>query len=157
MKNLYKQKRAEGFTIIEVLIVLAIAALILLIVFLAVPALQRNSRNNAIKNDASNLLAAVNDYVANNSGKLPTVVSGSGTGTITFGTAPAVTSEAKTQGATTVTLNGAWPAGAGAINIATNNKCTSPTTVAANPRSVAAEFRIENSSTGTPQQQCLES
>jgi prepilin-type N-terminal cleavage/methylation domain-containing protein len=42
MKNIYKQKRQQGFTIIEVLIVLAIAALILLIVFLAVPALQRN-------------------------------------------------------------------------------------------------------------------
>ncbi|MDQ3065292.1 MAG: prepilin-type N-terminal cleavage/methylation domain-containing protein, partial [bacterium] len=32
----------KGFTIIEVLIVLAIAGLIMLIVFLAVPALQRN-------------------------------------------------------------------------------------------------------------------
>ncbi|HPW47952.1 MAG TPA: prepilin-type N-terminal cleavage/methylation domain-containing protein, partial [Candidatus Saccharibacteria bacterium] len=38
---MYK-KDQKGFTIIEVLIVLAIAALILLIVFLAVPALQRN-------------------------------------------------------------------------------------------------------------------
>jgi prepilin-type N-terminal cleavage/methylation domain-containing protein len=47
MKQLYKQKREAGFTIIEVLIVLAIAALILLIVFLAVPALQRNARNNS--------------------------------------------------------------------------------------------------------------
>ncbi len=37
--------RSAGFTIIEVMIVLVIAAVILLIVFLAVPALQRNSRN----------------------------------------------------------------------------------------------------------------
>jgi prepilin-type N-terminal cleavage/methylation domain-containing protein len=34
-----------GFTIIEVMIVLAIAGLILLIVFLAVPALEREARN----------------------------------------------------------------------------------------------------------------
>src|SRR6476469_5649486 len=71
MKNLYQQKRQEGFTIIEVLIVLAIAAVILLIVFLAVPALQRNSRNNGIRNDAASVLAGVNDFISNNNGNLP--------------------------------------------------------------------------------------
>ena len=45
MRSYIGKKRAEGFTIIEVLIVLAIAGLILLVVFLAVPALQRNARN----------------------------------------------------------------------------------------------------------------
>jgi prepilin-type N-terminal cleavage/methylation domain-containing protein len=34
-------KKEKGFTIIEVMIVLAIAGLIMLVVFLAVPALQR--------------------------------------------------------------------------------------------------------------------
>lgn len=63
------KKDNKGFTIIEVLIVLAIAGLILLIVFLAVPALQRNSRNNARTNDAARIGAAVNDWVANNQGK----------------------------------------------------------------------------------------
>ncbi len=62
---------SKGFTIIEVLIVLAIAALILLIVFLAVPALQRNSRNNGRKNDASRLASAVSDFVSNHNGQLP--------------------------------------------------------------------------------------
>src|SRR6266550_371323 len=74
MKNVYKQKREQGFTIIEVLIVLAVAALILLIVFLAVPALQRNSRNNSTRQESADILAAVNDYVANNNGSLPTTV-----------------------------------------------------------------------------------
>ena len=45
------KKRNQGFTIIEVMIVLAIAGLIMLIVFLAVPALQRNQRNTARKQD----------------------------------------------------------------------------------------------------------
>jgi len=49
------RKRTEGFTIIEVLIVLAIAGLILLIVFIAVPALQRNARNTQRKNDIAGL------------------------------------------------------------------------------------------------------
>lgn len=69
MKNLRKEQK--GFTIIEVLIVLAIAGLILLIVFLAVPALQRNSRNTQRKNDVSALLGAVNEYTSNHSGSLP--------------------------------------------------------------------------------------
>ncbi len=63
------KKSNQGFTIIEVLIVLAIAGLILLIVFLAVPALQRNSRNTTKKNDVSKVLAAANEWVSNNSGK----------------------------------------------------------------------------------------
>lgn len=70
MKKL--QKEQKGFTIIEVLIVLAIAGLILLIVFLAVPALQRNSRNTQRKNDISGLLGAVNEFTSNNNGTLPT-------------------------------------------------------------------------------------
>jgi prepilin-type N-terminal cleavage/methylation domain-containing protein len=69
---------SEGFTIIEVMIVLAIAALILLIVFLAVPALQRSSRNTSRKSDAGHLSAAVNDFVTNNSGTLPGNTGGNG-------------------------------------------------------------------------------
>jgi prepilin-type N-terminal cleavage/methylation domain-containing protein len=61
----------EGFTIIEVMIVLAIAGLILLIVFLAVPALQRASRNTSRKSDAGHISSAINDYVSNNNGSLP--------------------------------------------------------------------------------------
>lgn len=47
---------SRGFTIIEVLIVLAIAGLILLIVFFAVPSLQRTNRNYQRKN-ATNYVA----------------------------------------------------------------------------------------------------
>lgn len=68
-KNLYKQKREEGFTIIEVLIVLAIAGLIILIVFLAVPALQRNSRNTQRNNDASQIITSVNECLTNRNGQ----------------------------------------------------------------------------------------
>lgn len=70
MKNLYKQKRQAGFTIIEVMIVLAIAAVILLIVLLAVPALQRNSRNTQRTNDAAQVAAAINTCLANQNGAI---------------------------------------------------------------------------------------
>jgi prepilin-type N-terminal cleavage/methylation domain-containing protein len=43
----------QGFTIIEILIVLAIAGLIMMFVFLAVPTLERNTRNAERKHDAS--------------------------------------------------------------------------------------------------------
>jgi prepilin-type N-terminal cleavage/methylation domain-containing protein len=63
--------RSLGFTIIEVMIVLAIAGLIMLIVFLAVPALRRSAHNTAVKQDMGLLLAGVNDYLAENSNQLP--------------------------------------------------------------------------------------
>lgn len=71
LRNL--KKRQEGFTIIEVMIVLVIAAAILLIVFLAVPALQRNSRNTQRKNDISKMLGGVAEFVTNNNGAVPAV------------------------------------------------------------------------------------
>lgn len=72
MLNKVKNRKQEGFTIIEVLIVLAIAGLILLIVFLAVPALQRNSRNTQRKEDASKALGALQEAVNNSGGSLAT-------------------------------------------------------------------------------------
>ena len=49
----------KGFTIIEVVLVLGIAALIFLMVFIAVPVLNRNQRDTARKNDLSLVSTAV--------------------------------------------------------------------------------------------------
>lgn len=62
-------KQEKGFTIIEVLIVLAIAGLIMLIVFLAIPQLQRNSRNNARNADSSRISTNVTECLANRNGQ----------------------------------------------------------------------------------------
>jgi prepilin-type N-terminal cleavage/methylation domain-containing protein len=67
-----KTRKEKGFTIIEVALVLAIAGLIFLVVFLAVPALQRNQRDDARKRDVSNIVAAVTT-VASNTSVSPTV------------------------------------------------------------------------------------
>ncbi len=64
--------RSRGFTIIEVVLVLAIAALIFLMIFIALPALQRGQRDTARKNDASAMASALNTYRSNSNGKLPT-------------------------------------------------------------------------------------
>ena len=68
-------KSKKGFTIIEVVLVLAIAGLIFLMVFIALPALQRSQRNTQRRDDYSMLVTAVNSYMASNNGKLKNLVS----------------------------------------------------------------------------------
>jgi type II secretory pathway pseudopilin PulG len=63
--------KSTGFTIVEVLFVLAIAGLILLLVFQAIPALQRSSHNNQRKQDVSTILRAVSQYELKDSGNFP--------------------------------------------------------------------------------------
>ncbi len=63
--------KQKGFTIIEVVLVLAIAALIFLMVFIALPALQRNQRDQARKTFQSKVSAAVTTYQSNKRGELP--------------------------------------------------------------------------------------
>ena len=65
------QKRQSGFTIFEIMIVLAIASLIILIVFLAVPALQRSTRNTQRKNDAAAIAEAIATSGNDHNGLLP--------------------------------------------------------------------------------------
>ena len=67
MRNLLK-KEEKGFTLIEIVLVLAIAGLILVIVFLAVQGAQRSRRDTQRKSDASRALAAVESCASNNSG-----------------------------------------------------------------------------------------
>lgn len=64
-------KTQKGFTIIEVLIVLAIAGLIMAIVFFAVPQLQRNSRDNQRQSVANRVSAELTTYSGNNQGTYP--------------------------------------------------------------------------------------
>jgi len=64
--------RQKGFTIIEVVLVLAIAGLIFLMVFIALPALQRSQRDTQRRNDLSRVQTAVQSYKTNARGALPT-------------------------------------------------------------------------------------
>ncbi len=59
----------SGFTIVEVILVLAIASLILLVVFMAVPQLQRNRRNTQRNRDATSLGAAIIQCINENTGR----------------------------------------------------------------------------------------
>lgn len=56
----------KAFTIIEVVLVLAIAGLIFLMVFIALPALQRSQRNTRRRQDMSRILGAFTEYQGSN-------------------------------------------------------------------------------------------
>ena len=68
--NSIKSKR--GFTIIEVVLVLAIAGLIFLMVFVALPSLQRSQRDTQRRNDMARFASQLAQYQANNNGNIPT-------------------------------------------------------------------------------------
>ena len=142
-------RKEKGFTIIEVMIVLAIAAVILLAVFLAVPALQRSSRNQQRKTDAANLLAGINEYASNQNGTLPAVLCLSGnTVSVAGGTCAAQTN------ATTVNVSGQFtsftiaPYAASStapnvMKIFTGASCNGNALATGSGRSVAAFYQIE--------------
>ena len=155
--------RQQGFTIIEVMIVLAIAGLIILVVLLAVPALQRNSRNTAIKNDASALAGGVTEYESNNDGAVPAVATQSGS-SVTFCDAATCSSSvapatAKVQSSTVVNYEVATSSTTtatstnfdlGTVDVVFKAKCgaSSGTTqnVTYSPRSTAVVYVAETSS-----------
>ncbi len=64
-------KILHGFTILEVLMVLAIAALITALVFIAVGTAQRSSRDTARRKAATDLSTALEQWIQNNNGQLP--------------------------------------------------------------------------------------
>ncbi len=132
------KKRTEGFTIIEVLIVLAIAGLIMLIVFLAVPALQRNSRNTEIRNEASRLATSANEFVTNANGVVPVAAD-----------VPAIQTSAGLSRISGVTF-GAGTTAARAARLVAPGTCagTTATATGAQARQVAIQFGLEGGQTG---------
>jgi prepilin-type N-terminal cleavage/methylation domain-containing protein len=118
MLDKLQKRKDSGFTIVEVMIVLAIAGLIILIVFLAVPALQRNSRNTQRSSDAARTVGAVNECMANNNGNL------------TLCTTAAQLDPAYMVFANNSQLTALGTAGINGVAITTNSKCNGNAVVA---------------------------
>lgn len=163
LSSIRQSKKQKGFTIIEVLIVLAIAGLILLVVFLAVPALQRNARNQRRTNDVANLLGGMSEYVNNNNGSAPanaTTLGTAGATTATIGAASGVNQTTVNLGyydpsnvsigSTAATTN---PNDAEKVIIVKGGKCSGGDSVSGGPtRGFVALYTLENNS-----KQCKES
>ena len=65
------RKGLKGFTIIEVVLVLAIAGLIFLMVFVAFPALQRSQNDTQRQNDIARLSTQITNFKTNNRNSIP--------------------------------------------------------------------------------------
>ncbi|HUB93124.1 MAG TPA: type II secretion system protein [Verrucomicrobiae bacterium] len=153
MLNRFKSGNKEGgFTIIEVLIVLAIAGLIMVVVFLAVPNLQRSQRNNSRKTDANNILSSLSDYVSNNGGALPAAACGGANTVCSFVSSINLGyfTAANVSFATSVPANQPTPTD-NQVFIYGDAVCTSaagtPTATGANSRNIAVYYGIEGSVT----------
>jgi len=166
------KKSDSGFTIIEVMIVLAIAALILLIVFLAVPALQRNSRNTSRKNDIGRVASALNEWESNHNGV--TFTAGASNANITevinsVGTLSQYTPVAAasigansftvTTGAQSAMVGGTNNVNVGSIQVVTGAHCNpnsdGSTLADSNTRRMTIQYLVEQGANGvTPQ--CLD-
>ena len=74
----------KGFTIVETLIVLAIAATIIVVVLLAVPGLQRSSRNTTARTAANNVVSGWSEQMAALFGASPGLPTGGSAGSISI-------------------------------------------------------------------------
>lgn len=71
IKNSHRVSADKGFTIVEMIIVLAVAGMILLVILLALPLLIRSGHNNQRRQDVQVVLQAVSRYELNNTGRIP--------------------------------------------------------------------------------------
>ena len=152
------RKRSEGFTIIEVLIVLAIAGLIMLIVFLAVPALQRNSRNNARRNDVARVGGEVNEFIANRNGTMPVEADMAGIMTNVGNLAGYATTD-RVANATGVQAVIGATANQPRFRLVTGARCNTTndgTTVAGSNRQAALQYQLETPNPGAHTNVCQE-
>ncbi len=139
------QKQQKGFTIIEVVLVLAIAALIFLMVFIALPALQRGQANSARKNDAAAIAAAIGTYRTNTNGTVPT-------------TYAQLTTYIDALGQLTLPATGNMPTGAGTlvagqatldtVVVRITAKCSGTAAIAGSNRQAAVLTVVQTSANG---------
>jgi prepilin-type N-terminal cleavage/methylation domain-containing protein len=128
------QKKERGFTIIEVVIVLAIASLILLAVFLAIAGAQRTQRDQSRKSIAGRIGASLEACASNNNG-VYTGTCAALPGTYTNGIVDTDTGVAPVAGGSATATSG--------VRYATGAVCPgSPTTAGA--RTYAVYYWSEN-------------
>ena len=128
--------KKSGFTLIEIVIVLAIAALIMVIVFVAVQGAQRSRRDAAMRAAASNAVAALVACAGNNSGNVNSANCQQYVAGVTY------------PGTTTGSYNAGAPGSTNQL-FASGGTCTSRQLTATSPGSVQATYRIESATGGT--------
>lgn len=157
-----KLQQRKGFTIIEVVLVLAIAALIILMVFIAWPALQRTQRDQARKSDVALIGSTISTFKSNNKGKLPNICE---LNKLVFkqGTSIYQAVDCKSDGAVTgskiitqsTVADGDSAVGIEQVIVVPRGRCDGNNVQTdGSPRQAALVFAVE--ANGTPMRQCQE-
>lgn len=156
MRNHLNKKNDKGFTIIEVMIVLAIVGLIILIVFLAVPTLQRNSRNTQRKSDVGRLSSAATTVVSNFNGATVTATNFTGaaltgeTGNLGFYAPGNVATSVLAAGGTQTLTPTAGTNAIDFVRVVYNGNCAAGAATASyQNRSIAVLYNVESGGGGT--------
>ena len=137
-------KKQKGFTIIEVVLVLAIAGLIFLIVFLALPQLQKSRRDTQRRNDAGRIVAALESYAASNDGQYPASDSAADA-LYTSGELDGNLKDPTTGAVYDFEPNAAGnPSGTGKIKYASGYKCSGTSVVSGSARDIAIVIKLES-------------
>ena len=123
----YRPANNSGFTIIEVVLVLAIAGLIFIVVFLALPALQKSQRDNARKQDVARTIAGMQQYMVDHNKQWPST--GFQPNDTYFSGLAQATYSGGGSGTTGVriALNCDWGGGLDYIDVLPGCKCDTPT------------------------------
>ncbi len=143
------KKQEKGFTIVEVMIVLGIAGLIMLIVFLAVPALQRSQRNSSRKSDAARVGAVANEWLSNRNGVAPVTADEAN-----FRTAVGTLSQYDAAQLTITSTAGSTGSDT-SIKLVTNATCNASNTASAAGTSRQMVVVYGQETSGTAQSVCL--
>lgn len=146
--NVQQKNKEKGFTIIEVVLVLAIAALIFLMVFIALPALQRSQRDTQRKNDMSRLETAVQNFQSNNRNNPPTANDLTGTFIAKYMTVGGDTF-ADPDGTAYTFSTGTVPTTftSGKIVFTENSVCNGESVVAGGASKIAFQYKLEGGGT----------
>ena len=156
-----KKLNNKGFTIVEVLIVLAIAGAILAAVLIAVPALQRSGRNATAKTAAQQIVSGIQESESANGGAAPSGIASVSNGLITWtgGAVSAVTTTTQVStNISTVTFASAAPGtpAVGTIFVSKGYTCNAGNTaaVAGSTNQFAVMYPIEGGA-ATPVAGCI--
>ena len=156
-----KLQQRKGFTIIEVVLVLAIAALIILMVFIAWPALQRTQRDQARKSDVALIGSTISTFKSNNRGRLPNICE---LNRLVFRQGTSIYQAVNCEGAAVTGSNiitqatvadGDAAVGIEQVIVVPGGRCDGNNVrTGGSPRQAALAFAVE--ANGTPMRQCQE-
>ena len=121
--DINKVNKQHGFTIIEVALVLAIAGLIFLVVFLALPALQNSQKDTARRQDVGRVVSALQSYMADNGGDLSSLDDGFAHYVSSSNLGPYISKLGSGNLVYIVSISGKYHPGPQSIDIYLNNTC----------------------------------